>query len=70
MHTFRARYLNHSNSLFVYFINSFFNFSEGWWNTEYCYRASDNMTINDIEIPKHNKTKNNLTTTPVEEFWE
>jgi len=40
---------------------------DGWWNTEYCFKATDNMTAND------NLLKNmtiNKTTTPVEEFWE
>jgi len=34
---------------------------EGWWNTEQCYRAGDNISA------VINTTK---TTTPVEEFWE
>merc|ERR1719167_500984 len=34
---------------------------DGWWNTEYCYRAGDNHS----GISNHTKT-----TTPVEEFWE
>ncbi len=44
--------------------------SEGWWNTEYCYKASENMTVNDIAIANHTLNANNLTTAPVEEFWE
>ena len=47
--------------------------SDGWWNTEYCYRAVDNMTENDIRIKNHSMITfhgHNKTTTPVEEFWE
>jgi len=47
---------------------------DGWWNTEYCYRATDNMTENDAMIKNHSKISQhhgeNKTTTPVEEFWE
>jgi len=47
---------------------------DGWWNTEYCYRATDNMTENDAMIKNHSKISqhhgDNKTTTPVEEFWE
>jgi len=47
---------------------------DGWWNTEYCYRATDNMTENDVAIKNHSKISQhhgeNKTTTPVEEFWE
>merc|ERR1712012_99799 len=46
---------------------------DAWWNTEYCYRASDNMTENDALIKNHSQTTfhgHNKTTTPVEEFWE
>jgi SNF family Na+-dependent transporter len=46
---------------------------EGWWNTKYCYRASDNLTENTENIAHHNQTifhGHNKTTTPVEEFWE
>jgi len=46
---------------------------DGWWNTKYCYRASDNMTENDAAIANHTKILShgeNKTTTPVEEFWE
>ena len=54
-------------------------FSVGWWNTEECFRPTDNMTANDIRLANyswHNVTKNGVTkllrktTTPVEEFWE
>ena len=48
-------------------------FSDSWWNTEYCYRASDNMTENDALIQNHTQKVfhgHNKTTTPVEEFWE
>ena len=54
----------------VTFFNAITYFSDGWWNTETCYHASQNMTENDINIAHHNKTAKNLTTTPVEEFWE
>jgi len=52
---------------------------EGWWNTDFCFRPSDNMTSNDILLaayPMHNVTKKGITslvrktTTPVEEFWD
>ena len=52
---------------------------DGWWNTKHCFRATDNMTANDIlleEYPWVNKTKDGITklvrksNTPVEEFWE
>jgi len=46
---------------------------DGWWNTEYCYRAVDNMTANDAAIKNHTQTifhGHNKTTSPVEEFWE
>merc|ERR1719244_248920 len=51
----------------------------GWWNTEECFRPTDNMTANDIRLANyswHNVTKNGVTkllrktTTPVEEFWD
>merc|ERR1712012_1255496 len=29
---------------------------DGWWNTEYCYRAVDNMTANDAAIKNHSQT--------------
>merc|ERR1719422_1926387 len=29
---------------------------DGWWNTDNCYRASDNMTENDILIQNHSQT--------------
>ena len=48
-------------------------FTDGWWNTEYCYRAVDNMTANDAAIKNHSQTifhGHNKTTSPVEEFWE
>ena len=53
--------------------------SEGWWNTDICFRPSDNITANDILLAgykMHNVTKKGITTlvrhtaTPVEEFWE
>ena len=51
-----------------------FYYTDGWWNTEYCYRATDNMTENDAMIKNHSKISQhhgeNKTTTPVEEFWE
>lgn len=46
---------------------------DGWWNTQYCFRASDNITVNQEAISHHNQTVfhgHNKTTTPVEEFWE
>ena len=52
---------------------------DGWWNTEHCFRATDNMTANDIliksyalvNVTRHNVTKlERKTQTPVEEFWE
>ena len=48
-------------------------FPDGWWNTDYCYRAVDNMTANDAAIKNHTQTifhGHNKTTSPVEEFWE
>ena len=54
--------------------------TDGWWNTESCFRPTDNMTANDIllaKYPMHNETQSTglvklvrKTTTPVEEFWE
>ena len=52
---------------------------DGWWNTDFCFRPSDNMTANDIllaDYPMHNVAKKGITslvrktTTPVEEYWE
>jgi len=52
---------------------------DGWWNTKVCFRATDNMTANDILLENYpwvNKTKDGITklvrksNTPVEEFWE
>jgi len=52
---------------------------DGWWNTDDCFRPTDNMTANDIRLANyswHNVTKNGVTkllrktTTPVEEFWD
>ena len=45
--------------------------AEGWWNTETCFKADPtNQTFNEYMEHHHNVTKKNLTTTPVEEFWE
>lgn len=52
---------------------------DGWWNTEICFRATDNMTANDILLKNYsmvNQTRDGVTklvrhtSTPVEEFWE
>ena len=52
---------------------------EGWWNSPICFRATDNMTANDILLKAYNYTnvtKDGITklvrktATPVEEFWE
>ena len=49
---------------------SFHFFPEGWWNTDFCYRAdSTNQTVNEMNLANHTKI-HNKTTTPVEEFWE
>lgn len=50
------------------------NTCEGWWNTEYCFKATDNMTENHLGLRNHSMLEtaehHNKTTTPVEEFWE
>jgi len=46
---------------------------DGWWNTEHCFRASENMTANDIllkNLTDHLPADDNKTFTPVEEYWE
>merc|ERR1719419_2177026 len=52
---------------------------EGWWNSPICFRATDNMTANDILLKAYNYTnvtKDGVTklvrktATPVEEFWD
>ena len=65
---------------FSKFLSLIICYSDGWWNkNETCFRATDNMTANDILLKNyamHNVTKNGVveevrkTTTPVEEYWE
>jgi len=46
---------------------------DGYWNSEFCFRPSDNQTANHEAIAAHNTTTfhgHNVTKTPVEEFWE
>ena len=46
--------------------------TEGFWNTEYCYRASKNLTYTAIELAEHKLLHihgHNQSTTPVEEYW-
>ena len=55
------------------YFKQFLNYSiaEGWWNTETCFKVdTTNQTFNEYMEHHHNVTKKNLTTTPVEEFWE
>jgi len=51
------------------------NTCDGWWNTEFCFKAHDNVTENQIEMANHtmvydNATHTNKTFSPVEEFWD
>lgn len=50
------------------------NTCEGWWNTEFCFQAGENMTGNQLRLRNHSVLEtvdhHNKTTTPVEEFWE
>ncbi len=45
---------------------------EGFWNTEYCYRATKNESWTTTELAEHKQMhilEHNRSTTPVEEFW-